>query len=355
MRRKLDQLHRDGIIADVTRPTEWVNNLVITEKKQGGLRICLDPRPLNKAIRGEHYRIPTPQDVQAKLAGKRMFTVVDMKDAFWHVRLTDESSCLCTFHTPWGRKRFLCMPFGLCSASEVLQQRNDDAFNGIANVHIIADDLIIAGADSPEHDEALRQVLQRARERDVRFSPQKIQYKVDNVRYMGHIISSEGLRLAPDKVAAIVDMPKPTDRAGVHRILGMIKYLSSFIPNESDITLPLRQLTRDDAPWTWTGQHDRALHDIKVRLSTAPILRFYDVKKPVQIQADALSTGLGACLLQEGQPVAYASRTLTRAETAYAQIEKEMLAIYYACREFHPFIYGKSTDVYTDHKPLEVL
>ena len=288
-----------------------------------------------------------------------MFTVVDMKDAFWHVRLTDASSYLCTFHTPWGRKLFLPMPFGLCSASGsasgVLQQRNDDAFNGIANVHIIADDLIIPGADSPEHDEALRQVLQRSRERDVLFSPQKIQYKVDNVRYMGHIISSEGLRLAPDKVAAIVDMPKPTDRAGVQRILGMIKYLSSFIPNESDITLPLRQLTRDDAPWTWTGQHDRALHDIKVRLSTAPILRFYDVDKPVQIQADASSTGLSACLLQEGQPVAYASRTLTRAETEYAQIEKEMLAIYYACRKFHPFIYGNSTDVYTYHKPLEVI
>ena len=159
----LARLQDRGIIADVDGPTEWVHNLVVTEKKNGRMRLCLDPRPLNKAIRREHYRLPTPEDVQTQLSGIRIFTVVDMRDAFWHVKLSDESSYLCTFNTPWGRKRFLGMPFGISSASEVLQQRNDDTFGGIPNVSIVADDLIIAGKDEHEHDAALIHVMERAK------------------------------------------------------------------------------------------------------------------------------------------------------------------------------------------------
>ena len=171
----LASLQDRGIIVDVDGPTEWVHNLVVTEKKNGRMRLCLDPRPLNKAIRREHYRLPTPEDVQTQLSGKRIFTVVDMRDAFWHVKLSDESSYLCTFNTPWGRKRFLRMPFGISLASEVLQQRNDDTFGGIPNVSIVADDLIIAGKDEHEHDAALIHVMARAKAKNVRFSPDKLQ------------------------------------------------------------------------------------------------------------------------------------------------------------------------------------
>ena len=100
LKKKLDKLEKRGIIADVMRPTDWVHNLVVTEKKNGSMRLCLGPRPLNKAIRREHHRIPTPTDVQTRLAGKQVFSVMDMRDAFWHVRLTEESSYLCAFNTP---------------------------------------------------------------------------------------------------------------------------------------------------------------------------------------------------------------------------------------------------------------
>ena len=158
-----------SVIADVEGPTEWVHNLVVTEKKNGSLRPCLDPRPLNKAIEREHHAIPTAGDVQARLAGKKIFTVVDMRDAFWHVKLSEPSSYPCTFSTPWGRKRFLRMPFGLSSASEILQQRNDDTFGDIDIVRVIADDLIIAGKDEQEHDTALLAVMERARAENVEF------------------------------------------------------------------------------------------------------------------------------------------------------------------------------------------
>ena len=147
------------VITNVDRPTDWVDNLVITEKEDGRMRTCLDPRPLNKATVTGHYRVLTPGDVQALWWGN-IFTVVDMKDAFWHVKFSDEVSYLCTFHSPWKRKRFLQIPFGLASAIEVLQQRNDET-SDIPNVYYLADELIIAGKDDHEHNEALTREMQK--------------------------------------------------------------------------------------------------------------------------------------------------------------------------------------------------
>ena len=245
------------IIADVDGPTDWVHNLVATEKNNGEMRLCLDPRPLNKAVRREYYRIPTSENAQTHLSGEKLFTVVDMRDAFWHVKLSEKSSYLCTFNTPWGRKHFLRMPFGISSAIKVLQQRNDDTFGDISNVHIVADDLIIAGRDEREHDEALNRVLDRATTRNVKFSPHKLQYKVKQVKYMGHILSEDGQRPNPAKVEAISSKPRPADQKGTRRLLGMIKYLEPYIPGKYDITAPLRNLLNESTEWQWTEHHDQ--------------------------------------------------------------------------------------------------
>ena len=154
-----------NIIADIDKPTEWVSNPVMVEQKSGALRLCLDPRPLNAAIKRERHVIPTPADVQAQLSGKNVFTVVDMKDGYWHIKLNDESSYICTFNTPWGMKRFFRMPFGISSASEIMLKRNKETFGDIQGVHVIADDLITAATDDQKHDIILNRVLQRARDK----------------------------------------------------------------------------------------------------------------------------------------------------------------------------------------------
>jgi len=354
LKKKLDQMQQDGVIADVDQPTDWVSNLVIAQKKDSSLRLCLDPKPLNEAIKRENYMIPTPQDVLSKLSGKKVFTVIDMKNAYWHVKLSEESSYLTTFHTPWGRKRFLRMPFGISSASEVMQKRNHETFGDIPGVHVIADDLIIGTDNDDENDEVLEKVLQRARSRKVKFNEDKIQYKLPYVHYMGNIVSHEGLKPDEAKVKAIVDMPTPTDVPGLQRLLGMVKYLAAYIPRESEITAPLRQLLRKDTEWSWQYEHDRAVQRLKDVLTSAPVLAYYDVKKGVTIQADASQSGLGACLMQSGKPIAYASRSMTSAECNYAQIEKELLAITFACNKFHQYICGKEgVNIMTDHRPLE--
>ena len=352
----LQTLKDNDIIADVDEPTEWVHNIVVIEKKNKQLRICLDPKPLNAAILREHYIIPTPADVQAKLCNNTLFTVIDMKDAYWHVKLTAESSFLNTFHTPWGRKRFLRMPFGLTSASEIMQKRCEETFGDLQGVHIIADDIIIAAKNEHEHDSTLLCVLQRARDKGVKFNADKIQFKVSTVSYIGNLVSADGLKPDNRQIAAIVDMPPPQDVPSLQRLLGMSRYLSQYIQNESSITAPLSELLRKNTEWQWTTKHDAALEKLKNALICCPTLTFYDSTQLVTIQCDASQAGLGACLLHHGRPIAYASRSMTKAETNYAQIEKEMLSIVFAVRKFHQYTYCKeSVVVENDHKPLEMI
>ena len=175
--------------------------------------------------------IPVPDDVLRNLNGMKVFTVIDERSGFWQVKLTDESSYLVTFNTPWGRKRFLRMPFGISSASEVMLKRNEETFGDIPNVHVIADDMIIAGINEKEHDETLQKVMERARQKNVRFNPEKIQFKVDKVVYMGTEVSKDGKRPDVKKVEAIERMPKPENKKDLKRLLGMLNYVAKFIPN----------------------------------------------------------------------------------------------------------------------------
>jgi hypothetical protein len=353
LREKLKELEGRGVITPVDKPTEWVHNLVITEKKDSSLRVCLDPKELNPYIKREHFQVPTFDDIVGKLGGARLFTILDQKDAYWQVELADESSDLCTFNTPFGRYKFLRMPFGICSAAEVQQKKTFQVFGDIKGVFIVADDMLIASKNEDEHDYILKQVLAKAREHGIKFNLKKAQLKKTEVVYMGVQLSSDGVKPDQEKVKAIIEMPNPTDKSGVRRLIGMLNFLSSFIPNKSSIIAPLRSLLKDDVPWHWEAEHEEAINKIKTILSSQPSLRFYDPKLPVTIQADSSSTGLGACLMQNAQPVAYASRSLTDCEVRYAQIEKELLAILFAAEKFHHFIYGMDVEVQSDHRALE--
>ena len=153
-----------------------------------GLCDCLDPRDLNKVIRREHFMIPTARDVVSQLGGKKFFTVLDRKDSYWQVPLTPRTSELFTFNTPFGRYSFLRMPFGICSASKVLQKRNYQVFGDVPGVHIIADDMIIAAETEDQHDEILRKVMERAKVNNVKFNKEKIKFKVKEVVYVGNVV-----------------------------------------------------------------------------------------------------------------------------------------------------------------------
>ena len=249
------------------------------------------------------------------------------------------------------------MPFGICSASEVLQKRAYKSFEEIDGVHVIADDMIIAAETEEKHDQILRKVLIRARQNNIKFNPSKIQLKKSEVIYMGNILTKHGIKPDSEKVKAVSDMSDPSSKGDVRRLIGILNYLSPYIPNMSDTTSPIRSLMKNDVQFKWLPKHSCALDKIKKVLTSEPVLQFYNPNKGITIQCDASKAGLGACHLQEGGPVAYASRSLTEVEQRWFQIEKELLSIVFAAERFHLYIYiyGREVEVENDQKPLETI
>jgi transposase InsO family protein len=281
----------------------------------------------------------------------KYFTVVDAKQAFYHIPLEEKSSYLTCFGTPFGRYRYLRMPMGISSASEVYQCAMEHLLAGYPCL-VIVDDILVYGATEEEHDDNLKKVLQRLREINLKLTAHKCQYKLQEVPYIGHVLSKDGLKPDPEKVRAISDMPTPNDATGLLRFPGMVKYLAKFVRNLSEKAAPLNELLRKDRKWQWDQAQQHSFDEIKKSIAQVTNLAYFDVKKGVTLTCDASQSGLGAACLQDGNPVAYASRALTQAETRYAQIEKELLAVVFACTRFRDFVFGKTVTIETDHQPL---
>ena len=207
--------------------------------------------------------------------------------------------------------------------------------------------MLIWGRTDEEHDERVRLFLQRCCEIGIALNKDKCRFGLQEIPFMGHVVSSSGLKPDPAKIEAIVKMKPPVDKAGVERLRGTVNYLSRFVPKLSDVMHPISDLTRPDVEWTWDSVHDKAFEEIKHLLTQAPVLAYFDSTKELSIQCDASGQGLGAALLQEGRPLAYASRALSDTETRYATIEKEMLAIVFALEKWHQYTYGRHITVYS--------
>ena len=350
---ELQRLERLKVITPVDEPTEWVSQIVVAVKKSGELRVCIDPRPLNTVLKRERYQIPVIDDLLPDLTDARVFTKVDLASAFWHLELDRESSMLTTFATPYGRYRWLRLPFGLSVSSEIFQKRLHQELQGLPGVKCIADDILIHGTCEADHDSNLDGFMRRCQQKGIKLNAEKLEYKCKEVPFHGHLLTTEGLKPDPEKVRAIVEMPRPKDRGDILRLNGMVNYLSRFLPHLSDVMKPLRDLTHKDAAWCWDDLQEKAWNDVKTLIASAPVLAYYKPTEVLEIQCDSSQSGLGAALMQNGHPIAYASRALTETESRYAQIEKEMLAIVFSVEKFNDFTFGRRTVVHTDHKPLE--
>lgn len=360
LKQELERLVKIGILQPVDVPTDWISSMVVIKKSNGKIRLCIDPKPLNKALRRNHFPLPVIDDLLPLLTNAKVFSVVDAKNGFWHVQLDDESSFLTTFGTPWGRFRWTRMPFGISPAPEEFQRRLEYALEGLDGIKPIFDDILVFGVGETEaealsdHDAKLTALLERCRATGIKLNKEKLKLRRKEVKFMGHVICQDGLKPDPDKVQGIKEMPTPTSKQDLKRLLGMVNYLQKFAPNLSEVTAPMRDLLKEGNQFRWNEQvQGCSFKRVKEILSAAPVLKYFDPKDDVELQCDASDRGLGACLVQEGQPVAYVSRSMTETEGNYGQIEKEMLAILLGVERFEQCVYGRPVKIQTDHKPLE--
>lgn len=355
LQEELHTMEKAGVIARVTDPTDWVNSLVVVEKPNGKIRVCLDPKDLNEAVKRPHYNMPTLEDALAKISGAKYFSKLDAKSGYWQMKLSEKSSFFTTFNSPFGRYRFLRMPFGLVSAQDEFQRKMEEVFEGLDGIAVLVDDILVTGKTTEEHDRHLRDALNRGAAKGLKLNADKLTVGAQEVDYFGHILSSEGLKPDPGKVKAIMNMTAPANKKELQTLLGMVTYLAKFASSQlSEVTKPMRDLLKVDVEFQWDTIQQQAFEKTKEILSKQPVLAYFDPAKPITLQVDASKHGLGATILQDGKPVAFASKSLNQTEQQYAQVEKELYAIVFGCERFHQYIYGRNrVQVQSDHKPLE--
>ena len=294
---ELQRLVDESIIVPIDEPTDWVSQMSVAERK-AGIRICIDPRPLNEVLKHEHYKLPVLDDVLPELTSACEFSVCDLKSGYLHCELDHESSLLTTFATPFGRFRWLRLPFDLKVSSKIFQKRLHQALEGLEGVRCIADDVIVWGRSNEEHDARVSLFLQRCSEIGISLNKEKCRFGLSEIPFMGHVVSNKGLKPDPSNIEAILKMEPPTDKAGVERLRETVNYLSRFAPKLTDVMRPISDLTRPDVEWSWTSSHDKAFEEVKHLLTVAPVLAYFDPSKELSIQCSP-TRGTPSCLCEQ--------------------------------------------------------
>ena len=357
--KKIQELLEDDIIEPVDGPTPWVNPVVVVEKKNGDVRMCIDMRRANEAIVRGRHPIPTVDEILQTINGSKVFSQLDLRAAYHQLELTPESREITTFATHTGLYRYKRLLFGVNAASEQYQYEIASVLAGIEGVENISDDIIVHGADQGTHDRRLHQVLARLLKCGLTLNGEKCQFSIKKLQFMGMMLSEKGIGPTEERVKALVGARQPENAAEVRSFLGLVNYSSRFIPQFATLAEPMRQLTRKDVPFVFGPRQIESFIALKESLVEAGTLVYFKKGAPTQIVADASPVGLGAVLLQnQGDgpvPVSYASHSLSSVEQRYSQTEKEALGLVWACEKFHPYVYGMAFDLVTDHKPLQVI
>lgn len=275
--RELKRMEKLGVIAKVSEPTDWCSGMVVVPKQDGRVRICVDLTRLNQSVCRERHPLPAVDQIQAQLAGARVFTKLDCNSGFWQIPLSPESALLTTFITPFGWFCFHRLPFGISSAPEHFQRRMSETLSGLRGVVCMADDILVYGHTKEEHDIRLQQVLQRMQDTGVTLNTSKCEFAKSTVKFLGHVVDKTGIQPDPDKIVAIQKVQLPTNVGDIRRFLGMANQMSKFAPKLADITQPLRELLIKGRQWVWGGQQQQAFEQVKRVLTSSPVLALFDV------------------------------------------------------------------------------
>ncbi|KAK0419802.1 hypothetical protein QR680_014328 [Steinernema hermaphroditum] len=354
---ELDRLQAMGTLSKI-QTSSWAAPIVVVKKANGKLRVCADfSTGLNEALEDYHHPLPLPASIFATLSGGVRFSQIDLRDAYLQVELDEDSRKLAVINTHRGLFAYNRLAFGIKSAPGIFQQIMDTVLAGAAGAAAYLDDVIVTGRTIEEHDKNVLEVLRRLNEAGFRLQMEKCSFGLEQIKYLGRIISKEGHLPDPKKTEAIKKMPQPEDASQLRSFLGMVNYYASFVPNLHRMRAPLDGLLKKDVEWYFGPDQMQAVEAIKNTLLSDLLLVHYDPNLPIVVAADASQYGIGYVIshrFPDGteKAVAHAARTLSDAERNYSQIEKEGLALVSAVRKFHRMIWGRRFTLLTDHMPL---
>lgn len=359
LKEELDKLLEEKIIEETESP--WAAPVVLVPKKGGGIRLCIDYQRLNAITVPDSYPLPRIDDLLHAAKHTPFMSTIDLRSGYHQIKVKESDRDKTAFTTPFGTFRYLRMPFGLRNGPATFQRLIDQFRRGVSNILVLAylDDLIVLSPTFDQHLEDLTVIFTRLRQFKLRANREKCVFVCVSVRYLGHLLTPNGLSVDPEKTAAIANLPPPRNVKGVQSFLQACSWFRRFILNFAEISRPLSELTRKNVAWTWTDRHQKSFETLKRSLTTAPILQQADESKPFSIRTDASSYALGAVLVQgegaEEHPVEYASRLLSKSEQNYSTTEREALAVVWALEKFRGYIEGSHVTLSTDHQPLRWL
>jgi len=294
---ELERLVEEGTVESV-QFSDWAAPIVpVLKADKSSVRICGDfSLTVNQVSKLDRYPIPKIEDLLASLAGGKVFTKLDLSQAYQQVPLDETSKKYVVINTHKGLFQFNRLPYGISSAPGIFQRVMDSLLADIPGVVVYMDDILVTGPTESDHLAALEEVLSRMEKAGLRLKKKKCQFMVPSVTYLGYIVDSEGLHPTPEKIRAITEVPSPRNVTELKSYLGLLSYYSRFLPNISTILAPLYQLLRHDAPWHWKAKQQAAFLESKQLLTSSRLLIHFNPKFEIVLACDASSYGIGAVL-----------------------------------------------------------
>lgn len=336
----------------------WVVPKKMDASGQRKFRVVVDYRRLNDVIVGQYHPIPSIEEILDQLGHSQYFTSLDLSSGFHQIRMDKDDIPKTAFSTPNAHYEFLRMPFGLKCGPAIFQRLMNNILTGLQGhqCFVYLDDLVIVGSNISDHEEKLKLLFQRLSNNNLKLQPDKCEFMKKEIIYLGHKLSQNGVEPDSAKIESIINFPIPKSSKNIKQFLGLTGYYRRFIPNFAAIAKPMTLLLKKESNFSWGPEQQKSFDQFKHILTTDLLLQFPDFSKEFILTTDASDYAIGSVLSQEVNnkdlPVAYASRTLNKAEQSYSATEKELLSIVWSVKHFRPYLYGRKFKIVTDCRPL---
>ena len=359
IQKQVDDLLDRGIVEESYSP--WASPIVMVKKKDNTYRFCVDYRKLNAVTIRDSHPIPRQDDSIDSLSSSAYFSVMDLSSGYWQVKLNPHDKEKTAFTTGTGLYQFTVMPFGLVNAPMTFQRLMEAVLHGLhwSRCLVYLDDCIVMGKDFNDHLKNLQEVFQRFRDAGLKLKPSKCSFFRKEVTYLGHIISTEGVKPDPSNVEKVKSWPQPRTPTDVRSFLGLASFYRRFIHSFAKIATPLTTLTHKGQQFIWTAECEKAFQHLKEALTKPPLLAYPDFDKEFILSSDASLQAVGAVLSQsqdgKERVISYFSQTLSTTQKKWSTYDRELWAIVSAVRHFRHYLRHQHFTILTDHKPLLAL